>query len=138
MQPRRGCGVSNSLYAIRIKVNGEYRIVGKVVDVWAGAKAGKRVFYRNYSWGSALFRKWDALSFDRRVAEFVRQDDTIQEIHYEDKDGVLFSVSKEYFLREAVEGNWGEEDQLYLSLPLWHQGKRDYRAPWTKTVRDLT
>ena len=115
--------------ALQIRVNNEDRVVGKVFDV-----SGTSVFYRSYEFSNAFFKKWNALSFDARVAEFLNRS-SVAEIHYEDRNGNLFVVSTSKFLSQSVEGNWGEGAQFYLPVSQWKITKRNYRVPWISDTR---
>lgn len=120
-----------TLYAFKVVVNGRARIIGKVIQV-----GEKQILYRRYPAHTAIFRKWDALSFDGRLVSYIATNAAIEEIHYE-HDGQLYTVSKARFLENARHGNHNEGDQWYLGMEHWTRTKRDYPVEYTKKVVTL-
>lgn len=110
-------------YVLGVKVNGRPRIVGKVLRIGQTS-----VFHRQYRESVALFRKWDALSFDKRVADYLVG--KVQYIHCE-HSGTLYTIPFDDFMAKAVVGNHGEAEQLYLAKDAWVTRKMTYKVPWT-------
>lgn len=117
---------------LRIVVNNKPKIIGKHIVL----NDGKHILYRNYFWGTALFRKWDSLSQDSRLTVYCL-DKVIEEIHYEHKDNILYVTSLVTFIESGRNGNWGEGSQKYLELSYWNKTERDYLTPWTENIIDL-
>jgi len=115
--------------ALQVEVNGGKKTIGKILF-----DGEKRFLYRNFAWGNAHFRKWDALSFDSRLIPFLKSN-LVREIHYEAEGRELFTISIEEFLAAAKDGNWGEGGQLYVPIAKWKKGIRLYPVPWTKDVK---
>lgn len=119
-------------WAIAVDVNGEQRIIGKLIYI---VREKLLVFYRHYKWGNAYFRKWDALSFDARVVKLFKANPRIEQVHYEDDLGSLFFVPVKDYLENAILGEHGEGEQLYLPLGLWAVApERDYFVAFTNKI----
>lgn len=125
--------MSNAEVAVAIQIGGAKRVVGKILQV-----GDKRVFYRRYRFETALLRKTDSFSFDKRVLDLL---DGVDEVHYEDESGALYVVPLEHLVEHAVPDNYGEGTQLYLPRTHWTLTSRDYAVGWTDaviTVQELT
>lgn len=119
-----------ALYALQIEVNDRKAIVGKVLE-----HDGKRIFYRP-QYKNPMFHKWQALSFDRKVAYWLWNEVKVNEIHFAHA-GKLYSCPFDYFMDNATLGEHGEGEQLYLKI--WHWEEQEpYDVPWTDIVKEVT
>lgn len=96
--------------ALLIKVNGKERVVGKLLTI-----NGDWCFYREVLKTAHAFRTFNAWSIQASIISVLEADGVKWIYQYDRQAGQMNRISLADFKEKAVERNFGEGKQLYVS-----------------------
>ncbi len=116
--------------AFLIKVNRKERIAGKVMRI-----RGEWSFYREVTKSAHAFHTFDAWSLQSTLLPILKEDGVKWMYQYDKQAGKMYRISLKDFDDKAVERDFGEGKQLYVSTKYFKEvpGMRQIKR-WIKQV----